>query len=83
MTGRFGDVVIPLIVGVGVPLVTVNDEVFDGVPLEPLRAWTVNDPAASTAAPLSWLVVRVNPETTHAVPVGQPGPRKKTSAFEV
>jgi hypothetical protein len=70
-------------VGVGVPLLTVNDEVFDGVPLGPLRTCTVNDPAASTAAPFSWLAVRVNPDTTHAVLFGQPGPRKKTSAFEV
>jgi hypothetical protein len=77
-TGVFGDVDIPLTVGMamGVPLLTVNDDVFDGVPPEPLRTCTLNDPAASTAAPLSWLVVRVNPDTTQAVLVEQPGPRK-------
>ena len=71
-----------MITGAG-GLDTVNEKVFDGVPPEPLRACTVNEPAASSATPLSCVEVRVKPDTTHELLVEQPGPRKKTSAFEV
>lgn len=81
LIGGFGDVVSPLMLGAG--LATVNDRVLDGVPLDPFRTWTVNDPAASTAAPLNCVEVRVSPDTTQDEFVEQPGPKKNTSAFDV
>ena len=72
-----------LIVDVVGPELTVKGHVFDGVPADPLRTWTVNEPTAKTAAPPNWVAVRVSPETTQAVLVEHPGPRKNTSALEV
>jgi hypothetical protein len=81
LIGGLGAVVSPLMLGAG--LATVNDRVLEGVPPEPLRTCTVNDPAASTAAPLNCVEVRVSPDTTHEVLVEHPGPKKNTSAFDV
>ena len=82
-TGGLGDLVIPLIVGTGVPLPTAKATVFDGVPPTPFLTCAVKEPAAKTAEPLNCVEVLVSPETTQDVFVGQPGPRKNTSAFEM
>jgi len=68
--------------GVGGVLDTFKGQVSDGVPVGPLRTRTVKLPAARTAGPLSSVDVRLRAVTTQEESVGQPGPRKKTSAFE-
>ena len=79
-SGGEGEVeTLPLSDGVALP--TVRFRVFDGVPPEPLRTCTVNEPAASVAGPLTLLalVVRLPFGTTQSMGVPQPGPRKNTS----
>jgi hypothetical protein len=51
--GGFGDVVTELMAGVNGTFPMFNVAAFEGLPVLPLRACTENEPAASTAAPLS------------------------------